>query len=141
MTSPRTAVNAPRAWVDDTHICDLHHPRITICDGLGGLLHLDLTQPGLDELAHACTALLAATLAPGSCMIRVWVGDDTFQLRQATRAPITIGITRITRLETEARGLALSEDVLRLVIQLLDSTQHLRTPDSVPGSSLISYVL
>jgi len=133
MTAPKIAV---QEWSDDDSdaiealdesICDLQYRQVTISDGLGGVLSLDLTAPGLDELARACKALLTGALPPGACLMRVWVGDDTYVLRRVKRAPTSIGISR---LGAQAQEVSLAEDVLQLVVGLLERTQHLRAPST-----------
>jgi hypothetical protein len=120
MTAPETM---PHDWDDDDSICDLQYRHVTISDGLGGVLSLDLTAQGLDELALACKALLTGALPPGACLIRVWVGDETFMVRRVKRAPNSIGIIR---LGAQTQEVSLAGDVLQLVVGLLERTQSLR---------------
>lgn len=122
MTAPETI---PHDWGDDDLISDLQHRHVTICDGLGGVLSLDLTTPGLDELALACKALLTGTLPPGACLMCVQVGNETYMLRRVKRAPNSIGVTR---LGAQTQEVSLADDVLRLVVGLLERTQCLRAP-------------
>jgi len=120
MTAPETC---PHERANDDSICDHQHRHLTISDGLGGVLSLELTTPDLDELARACKALLTGALPPGACLMRVWVGDETYLLRRVKRAPNSIGITR---LGAQTQEVSLSEDVLLLVVGLLERTQCLR---------------
>ena len=113
----------PQGWGDGDSISDLQYRHVTICDGLGGVLSLDLTTPGLNELARACKALLIGALPPGACLMRVWVGDETYMLRRVERAPNSIGITR---LGAQPQEVSLADDVLLLVVGLLERTHYLR---------------
>jgi len=120
MTAPETC---PHERANDDSICDHQHRYVTISDGLGGVLSLDLTTPGLDELALACKALLTGALPPGACLMRVWVGDEAYMLRRVKRAPNSIGITR---LGAQTQEVSLADDVLLLVVGLLERTHYLR---------------
>ena len=126
MTSRGIAGNMPIRWDDDA-LGNEPNRYMTISDGLNGVLSLDLAQSGLDELAAACGMLLAETLPPGACLMRVWVGDDTYLLRRVKHAPTSIGIIR---LGDRAQEVSLTEDVLRIVITLIEETCHLRIPSA-----------
>ena len=131
MTAQQAAGNVPQEWNDDDPICDVHRRYVTISDGLGGILNLDLLRPGLDDLARACKALLAGMpLPPGACLMRVYAGDDTYLLRRVKAAPTSIGILR---LGAQSQGVSLNEDVLRLVIGLIEQTRHLRPSPAEPA--------
>lgn len=138
MFSPCETVNEPQVWMDGSGVRGLKRPLMTIRDESGGMLRLDLAQPGMDEMAQACKALLESTLSPGICLIRVLAGDDIFRLRHVTRAPFRLGITRMN---AQAREITIPKNVLRQVIRILDNTEHLRAPFSAFRSSLISYTL
>jgi hypothetical protein len=118
-----TSETFPQDWSDGDSISDLQYCHVTICDGLGGVLSVDLTTPGLDELARACKALLTGALPPGACLMRVWVGDETYMLRRVKRAPNSIGIIR---LGAQSQEVSLADDVLLLVVGLLERTHYLR---------------
>ena len=124
MTAQQAAENIPQEWNDDDSICDVQRRFVTISDGLGGILHLDLLRPGLDDLARACKALLAGMpLPPGACLMRVSAGEDTYLLRRVKAAPTSIGILRMG---VQRQSVSLNEDVLRLVIGLIEQTRHRR---------------
>jgi hypothetical protein len=127
MSAPKTAGNVPQDWSDDDLICDPPYRHVTISDGLGGVLSLDLTAQGLDELARACNALLTGAVPPGACLMRVWVGGDTYLIRRVKRAPTSIGITC---LGAQPQEVSLSEDAISLLIRLLERTQSLRSPST-----------
>ena len=125
-----TAGRVPQEWQGDS-IAGVQRRYVTISDGLGGILHLDLLRPGLDDLARACNALLAGMpLPPGACLMRVAAGDDTYLLRRVKAAPTSIGILRLV---AQGQGVSLNEDVLRLVMGLIERTRHLRPSPEEPG--------
>lgn len=132
MTAPQNAGHGSQESQESQDLVDVHAGgaitlrqtrMITILDGLGGALSLNLTQPGLDALAHACNALLLDTLPPGACLLSVRVGDDMYLLRRVIDPPAFIGITRVG---ARAQEVALSETVVRLVAGLVEQTAHLR---------------
>jgi len=125
MTLPQIAESAPRDRVDRAPIKTLYGRQLTISDGQVGILSLDLSQSGLDELADACNALLLGKLPPGACLMRVWIGDEPYLLRRVKHAPDSIGIAR---LGAQAQEVSLTGDVLRLVIELIEQTRHMRPP-------------
>lgn len=127
MTSPRTTESEPRDSADKDTLWDEAHRQLTISDGQGGLLSLNLSQPGLDDLADACNALLMGTLPPGACLMRVWAGDDTYLLRRVKHAPTRIGIMR---LGASAQEISLTEDVLKMVTELIEQSRYLRSPST-----------
>lgn len=127
MTSLQIAGNVPEDWADNEHMYDFHHRQMTISDGQGGVLTLDLTQPGLDELARAFDTLLTGTLPHRACLMRVQAGKETFLLWRVKHAPASVGITR---LGAQSQEISLSEDVLRLVTRMLAKTEHLRAPST-----------
>jgi hypothetical protein len=108
-------------------IWHFHHRFLTISDGQGGVLSLDLTQPGLDALAHTCEALLRGTLPPGACLMRVVVGEDTYLLRRVKQTPDSIGISR---LGAPHQDVSLTADVLRLVVGVIQQSRSLRAPQA-----------
>jgi hypothetical protein len=109
-----------------------------IRDAAGGILRLDLAQAGMDDVGHACRALLESKLAPGTCLIRVWAGDELYRLRQVTRDPFSLGLARM---DAPEREVTIPEEVLREALHLLDETKHLRAASLGSRSSLISYML
>jgi hypothetical protein len=125
MTLPQTAESAPQDRADKDALWDETHRQLTISDGQGGILSLDLSQSGLDELADACNALLMGKLPPGACLMRVWIGDEPYLLRRLKHTPDSIGIAR---LGAQAQEVSLTSDVLRLVIELIEQTRHMRPP-------------
>lgn len=138
MSARMNPEHGPQGWSDDEQLYNARHPQMTICDGQGGVLSLDLTQPGLDELAHAFNALLESKLPPGACLLQVLAGSDIYLLRRVKRAPTTIGITRMG---AQAQEVSLTEDVLLIVTRLLETSQHLRAAAQARGSSLVSFVI
>lgn len=127
MTSRHNAKKAPSNATASTPNGDhlLDGLRMTISDGQGGILQLDLSQPGLDELTRACDALLTGKLPSGACLMRVWAGDDTYLLRRVKHSPASIGITR---LGAQTQEISLAEDVLQLVTRVIEQTRMLRPP-------------
>ena len=125
MTLPQTAARAPQDRAAKDALWDETHRQLTISDGQGGILSLDLSQSGLDELADACNAQLMGKLPPGACLMRVWIGDEPYLLRRVKHAPDSIGIAR---LGAQAQEASLTGDVLRLVIELIEQTRHMRPP-------------
>lgn len=106
-------------------LLDWRGMQMTITDGQGGILQLDLSQPGLDELSSACDALLSGKLPSGAFLMRVWAGEETYLLRRVKHAPSSIGITR---LGAQTQEVSLAEDVLRLVTGVIAQTRSLRDP-------------
>jgi hypothetical protein len=59
---------------------------MTICDGRGGALSLDLSRGELRWLVDGCRSLIAGAVPPGASMLKVHAGNTVYLLNY--RSPV-----------------------------------------------------
>jgi hypothetical protein len=92
---------------------------ITICDGLGGSLGLDLDCRELEALAFACHCLLDDMAPPGASLIKVTAGNHVYLVSRPKAQGEQIHL-QITSLYEPEEHIQLTPDMAALVIALVE---------------------
>lgn len=99
---------------------------MTICDGLGGSLGLDLDCLELEALTFACHCLLDDVAPPGASLIKVTAGDQVYLVSRPKPADGLICL-EIASLYDPGERVQLTPDMARLVVALVEqglTTRH-----------------
>lgn len=91
---------------------------ITIVDGHGGSLDLDLSQPDLHWLADACERLAGGELPPNAGVLKVHAAGQVYLLARRTRADQAPEIS-ISSLFGPGERVVLTDDIAHLVTLLI----------------------
>lgn len=102
------------------------HGGMTILDGHGGALALDLATIEPDMLSDACQRLLTGDVPHGACVIKVCFGDHCYVLSRRGSQHGS-DILAITKLFDPGEHVALDLDLAWIVMGLLDSANKRRT--------------
>jgi hypothetical protein len=92
---------------------------MTICDGLGGSLGLDLDCRELEALTFACHCLLDDIAPPGASLIKVTAGDQVYLVRRPKPSDDAICLQIASLYEPEER-VQLTADMALLVVALVE---------------------
>jgi hypothetical protein len=92
---------------------------MTICDGLGGSLGLDLDCRELEALAFACHCLLDGAAPPGASLIKVTAGDQIYLVSRSKSPGDSICLQIASLYEPDAR-VQLTAEMARLVVALVE---------------------
>src|SRR5262249_53980459 len=96
---------------------DQAHPVMTICDGQGGSLVLDLASPHLRWLVDAIGRLVSDRLPAGACLLKVFAAEQVYLLRRCTTASGELEI-QITNLFDPSEQVTLSQMLAEMVASL-----------------------
>jgi hypothetical protein len=95
-------------------------PRMmTICDGLGGSLDLDLDCRELEALTFACRCLLDGMAPPGASLIKVTAGDEVYLVSHPQPADDSVCL-QIVSLYQPTERVRLTWDLAQLVVALIE---------------------
>jgi hypothetical protein len=92
---------------------------MTICDGLGGSLGLDLDCLELEALAFACLCLLDDLAPPGASVIKVTAGEQVYQVSRPRPAGDPVCL-QIASLYEPGERVQLAPDMALLVVALVE---------------------
>jgi hypothetical protein len=90
---------------------------MTICDGRGGSLVLDLASPHLRWLVDAIGRLVSDQLPAGACLLKVFAAEHVYLLRRSVTANSGPEI-QITNLFDPAEQVVLSQMLAEMVARL-----------------------
>src|SRR5262245_9926588 len=96
---------------------DQAHPVLTICDGRGGTLVLDLASPHLGWLVDAIGRLVSDQLPAGACLLKVFAAEQVYLLRRSTTAKGETEV-QVTNLFDPAEQVVLSALLAEIVASL-----------------------
>lgn len=94
-------------------------PGMTICDGWGGALTLDLSRGELRWLVYACRSLIAGTVPPGASMLKVHAGNTVYLLNYHSRADGEAEM-QITDLYDPTQQVVLPRDLAEMIAALVE---------------------
>ncbi len=100
-------------------VLELPRRGMTICDGQGGTLTLDLTRKELRWLVFACRRLLAGSVPPGASMLKVDAGNTVYLLSCLPHADGEAEI-RIADLYDPTQRAILPRDLAEMMAALLE---------------------
>jgi hypothetical protein len=103
---------------------------MTICDGLGGSLGLDLDCRELEALTFACHCLLDDMAPPGASLMKVTAGEQVYLVSRPQPSDSAICLEIASLYEPDAR-IQLTPDMARLVVALVEQgliSRHSPTP-------------
>jgi hypothetical protein len=103
---------------------------MTICDGLGGSLGLDLDCRELEALTFACHCLLDEMAPPGASLMKVTAGEQVYLVSRPQPSDSAICLEIASLYEPDAR-IRLTPDMARLVVALVEQgliSHHSPTP-------------
>jgi len=104
--------------METPHANGARAPRgMTICDGRGGALTLDLASPEVGSLADACRRLMGCHLPPGASVLKVSTAGGVYLLSTHARAD---GGLQISNLYDPAERIVLTRDLAEIVVALLE---------------------
>src|SRR5262249_42069296 len=92
---------------------------MTICDGLGGSLDLDLDCRELEALILACHCLLDGMAPPGASLIKVTAGDEVYLVSVPKSAGEAVYL-QIASLYEPTERVQLNRDLAQLVVALIE---------------------
>jgi hypothetical protein len=92
---------------------------MTICDGLGGALDLDLDCRELEALTFACHCLLDGMAPPGASLIKVTAGDAVYLVSHPKPTSDSVCL-QIVSLYQPTECVLLSCDLAQLVVALIE---------------------
>jgi hypothetical protein len=107
-------------------VLELRRQGMTICDGQGGTLTLDLTRKELRWLVFACRRLLAGTVPPGASMLKVDIGITVYLLSCLPHADGAAEI-RIADLYDPTQRAILPRDLAEIMAALLEQLLDLQS--------------
>ena len=93
--------------------------KITICDGLGGSLGLDLDCRELEALTFACHHLLDGMAPPGASVLKVTAGKHVYLVSRPKPSDEAICLEIASLYEPDAR-IQLTPDMARIVVALVE---------------------
>ena len=111
-------VNVIHAVDESALTVHARHPGMTIIDGRGGSLTLDLARPELHWLAEACERLADGNLPPNASVLKVHAAGQVYLLARHSHADHAPEIS-ISNLFDPGERVVLTEDTARLATNLI----------------------
>jgi hypothetical protein len=93
--------------------------KLTICDGLGGSLGLDLDCRELEALTFACHHLLDGIAPPGASLLKVTAGEQVYLVSRPKPSDEVICLEIASLYEPNER-IQLTPDLARIVVALVE---------------------
>jgi hypothetical protein len=104
---------------DIAYLQDMRRPGMTIYDGRGGSLALDLSSRETLWLADACHRLVTGAIPPGASAIKVRAAEKSYLLSSCV-STLAEAEVRIVNLFEPAERVTLSHDMARMIASLVE---------------------